>query len=171
MFKHKLLSVGLALVASIGFLTTARAQSPHFVRGPNAVFDTGSGDLCVNFKEAGLGNTPITYTLSVGTELFTFQCFTRHDNTPNGDPNGISLSDQSVQTTITPRNGQITGSLCAEVQQGDADCQGGGLVLKLIAASYTDITFCDSTNNICVDLGNAGGVLNPPVSFGRGNGH
>jgi hypothetical protein len=171
MFKHKLLSVGLALVASIGFLTTARAQSPHFVRGPTPSFDGSTGDLNVSFKEAGLGNSPITYTLTVGTELFTFQCFTRHDNTPNGDPNGVSFNDQSVSNTITPHNGQITATLTLEPQQGDAGCQGGGLVLKLIEASYQDITFCDSTNNICVDLGDAGGILNPPVSFGRGNGH
>lgn len=161
----------LTAVVAMTIASLAQAQSPHFVRGPTPNFDTSTGDLCVSFKEAGLGNLPITYTLSVGTELFTFQCFTRHDNTPQGDPNGVSFSDQSVSTTITPHNGQITGALCLDVQQGDAGCQGGGLVLKLIEANYSDIHFCDATNNICFDLGDAGGILNPPVSFGRGNGH
>jgi hypothetical protein len=34
---------------------------------------------------------------------------------------------------------------------------GGGLVLKLIHVDYENITFCDSTNNICVDMGSASG--------------
>jgi hypothetical protein len=114
---------------------------------------------------------PITYTLTVESVTFTFQCFTRHDNTPQGDPNSVSFSNLTRSTTITPHNGQITASLCDEPQQGDAGCQGGGLVLKLVSAFFTNITFCDSTNNICVDLGDAGGILNPPLSFGRGNGH
>jgi hypothetical protein len=165
--KHSILTViAVALLAS-----AAQAQSPHFIRGPSATFDTGTGDLCVAFKEAGLGNTPITYTLTVGSELFTFQCFTRHGNTPQGDPNNVSFSDQSVSTTITPHNGQITASLCLVPQQGDAGCQGGGLILKLISAVYSDITFCDVTDNLCSSLGNQGGTLNPPVVIGGGHGH
>jgi hypothetical protein len=156
----------LTMIALSSFMaTTVQADSPHFVRGPTPVFDTGTGDFCVNFTEAGLGNTPITYTLSVGSEMFTFQCFTRSGNQPQGDPNGQSFSDQSVSTTITPHNGRIRASLCLEPQQGDADCQGHGLVLKLLSAFYTDLTFCDTTNNICFDLGDAGGILNPPVPF------
>jgi hypothetical protein len=96
----------------------------------------------------------------VGSELFTFQCFTRSGNQPQGDPNGQSFSAQSISTTIKPHNGRIRSTLCLEPQQGDAGCQGHGLVLKLIAASYDNITFCDDTNNICFDLGNAGGTVN-----------
>lgn len=160
----KCISVVVAMMA-LATVTVALADSPHFVRGPVASFDSGTGDLCVSFKEAGLGNTPITYTLTVGTEQFTFQCFTRHGNEPQGDPNNVSFSDQSVSTTITPHNGQITGELCLEPQQGDADCQGGGLVLKLIAAVYGGITFCDETDNICFDLGDQGGDVVPPAIF------
>jgi len=156
----------LTMLALSSFMaTTVRADSPHFIRGPTASFDSSTGDLCVSFKEAGLGNAPITYTLSVGSELFTFQCFTRHGNEPQGDPNNVSFSDVSTSTTITPHNGQITASICLEPQQGDADCQGGGLVLKLLAASYLDIHFCDVTDNICFDLGDQGGNLNPPLVF------
>ena len=170
--KTKLGILTLTIIALSSFMaTTVRADSPHFIRGPTASFDTTTGDLCVNFKEAGLGNTPITYTISVDTELFTFQCFTRHGNEPQGDPNFQSFSDQSESTTLIPRNGQITASLCLMPQQGDAGCQGGGLILKLLAAVYTGITFCDQTNNVCVELGNQGGTLNPPVVIGGGHGH
>jgi hypothetical protein len=157
--------VSMIAVALLGLVSAAWAQSPHFVKGPTGAFDSSSGEFCVNFKEAGLGNTPITYTLSVGSELFTFQCFTKSGNQPQGDPNGQSFSDQSVSTTITPHNGSIRASLCLEPQVGSAGCQGHGLRLKLIAASYEDITFCDATNNICFDLGDAGGSVVPPLSF------
>jgi hypothetical protein len=156
----------LTMIALVGFMTTTvQAQSPPFVRGPTAHYDSSTGDLCVSFKEAGLGNTPITYTLTAGTETFTFQCFTRSNNEPQGEPNSVSFSDQSESTTLTPRNGQITGSLCLMPQQDGAGCQGRGLVLKLIAASYEDVQFCDSTNNICVSLGDQGGSVTPPIVF------
>jgi hypothetical protein len=164
--KTKLSILTLTMIALSSFMaTTVQADNPHFVRGPTPSFDSSTGEFCVSFKEAGLGNLPITYTLSVGTELFTFQCFTRSGNQPQGEPNGQSFSDQSVSTTIQPHNGQIRGNLCLEPQQGDADCQGHGLRLKLIAASYEDVTFCDATNNICFDVGDAGGSIVPPIPF------
>jgi hypothetical protein len=164
--KTKLSILTLTMIALSSFMaTTVQADSPHFVRGPTAEFDSSSGEFCVSFKEVGLGNNPITYTLTAGTETFTFQCFTRHGNTPQGDPNGQSFSDQSVSTTIVPHNGSIRGSLCLMPQQGDADCQGHGLVLKLIAASYTDVVFCDATNNVCEDMGDQGGNVVPPIPF------
>jgi hypothetical protein len=161
----------LAVIASLAMSFTALAQSPHFVKGPTPSFDTSTGDFVVNFKEAGLGNLPITYTLSADNETFTFRCFTRKGNTPQGEPNGVSFSNESVSTTIQPRNGQITGSLELQPQLGGASCQGGGLILKLIFASYEGVTFCDSTNNICVDMGNQGGSVVPPLAFGGGHGH
>jgi hypothetical protein len=164
--------MGILAAVTVGLLATAaHADSPHFVRGPTASIDSGSGEYCVTFKEAGLGNTPITYTLTAGTETFTFQCFTRHDNEPQGDPNSVSFSEESVSTTITPHNGQITGSLCLTPQQGDAGCQGGGLLLKLTHVLYQNVSFCDVTDNICFDLADADTDVVPPLSFGGGHGH
>jgi hypothetical protein len=151
----------LALSSFMGI--TVRADSPHFIRASAAL--TSTGDYCVSFKEAGLGNTPITYTLTVGTETFTFQCFTRRGNEPQGDPNHLSFSNQSTSTTITPHNGQITASLCLTPEQDGASCQGHGLVLKLIAVDYENVTFCDQTNNICIDTGSLSGDVIPPIPF------
>jgi hypothetical protein len=92
------------LVILFALCAVAQAQNAHFIRGPVGSFDTSTGEFCISFTEAGLGNTPITYTLSVDSELFTFQCFTRSGNQPQGDPNGQSFSNQSVSTTITPHN-------------------------------------------------------------------
>src|SRR5215212_10477644 len=113
--------LGAVLIAAAAFSsTTAQAQSPHFIKGPTAALDTSTGDYCVSFKEAGLGNTPITYTITAQTATFTFQCFTKSNNQPQGAPNSVSFSNVSTSTTLTPRNGQITGSLCLIPEKGDA---------------------------------------------------
>jgi hypothetical protein len=162
----KLSILTLTMIAITGFMaTTVRAQSPHYIKGPTASFDSSTGDLCVSFKEAGLGTaTSVTYTISVETENFTFQCFTKSSNTPHGDPNGQSFSGVSSSTTLTPRNGQVTGTLCVSACQGTAGCQGGGLVLKLLAANYLNVTFSDGIT-AAVPLGDQGGSVSPPARF------
>jgi len=142
----KLLATLSALVA---LSTFALAQSPHFVKGPTATIDSTTGDYTVSFKEAGLGNIPITFSLTAATENFTFQCFTKSHNTPNGAPNSVSFSNSSTFVTLQPRNGQITGSISLVPEQDGASCQGGGLLLFLIAAAYQGIQFCDVTDNLC----------------------
>jgi hypothetical protein len=162
----KLSALTLALVAAVTFVaTSAQAQSPRFIKGPTGSLDATSGDFCVAFKEAGLGNTPITYTLTAQTAIFTFQCFTRSGNQPQGEPNSVSISNQFTSTTLTPRNGQITGSLCLMPEQGTAACQGNGLVLKLIAVDYQNVTLCDTTNNICAAAGSQKATLARPITF------
>ena len=166
MRRITMLTIGVVALSSM-MAPTLRADSPHFIKGPTISFDSANGDLCVTFKEAGLGSTPVTYTLTAGTETFTFQCFTKSSNEPQGDPNSVSFSNVSTVTTITPHNGQISATICLVPQQGTASCQGKGLVLKLLAASYTnDVTFCDSTNNICTTFeGSFGGTLDKPIIF------
>jgi len=141
----KVLSIALFLVtvASVG---VALADSPHFIKGPTASL-SATGAYTVSFKEAGLGNSPVTYTLTAITENFTFQCYTKSGNTPQGSPNSISFSHEFTSTTLTPRNGQISGGISLAPQQGTASCQGGGLDLRLIAVDYEGLTFADTTNN------------------------
>ncbi len=77
----------ISVLALSGMMApTLRADSPHFIKGPTAFLDTSTGDYTVSFKEAGLGNTRITYSLTVTTAKFTFQCFTKSGNTPEGAP-------------------------------------------------------------------------------------
>ena len=156
----------LTIIALSSFMaTTVQADSPHFVRGPTASLDTQTGDYCVTFKEAGLGNLPITYVITAQTADFTFQCFTRHGNEPQGDPNHISVSNLSAQTTIQPHNGQITGTLCLSPQQDGAHCQGRGLVLKLIHVAYLNVQLCDVSNNVCANAASLSGDIVPPIPF------
>jgi len=149
----KKLSILTCTMIALGFMATTGWAGPHFIKGPTANFDTTNGDLCISFKEAGLGSTPVTYTITADNETFTFQCFTKSNNTPQGDPNSVTDSNVSVPTTLTPHNGQISASLCLLPDQDGASCQGHGLVLKLTAASYTNVQFCDSGTGGCVSLG------------------
>src|SRR5207247_1303280 len=80
-----------------------------------------------------------------GSANFTFQCFTKSGNQPQGAPNGVSFSGLSTETTITPHNGQITATVCLQPEQDGASCQGQGLKLCLIAVDYESVTFTDST--------------------------
>ena len=130
--------------------TTAWA-GPHFVGTPTGTLNA-SGDYVASFKEAGLGDTPITYSLAATTETFTFQCFTKSGNTPQGSPNSVSFSGQTTFVTITPRNGQITGSVLLTPEQDGASCQGGGLRLFLIAVDYKGVTLTDTTDGVTVSL-------------------
>jgi hypothetical protein len=140
----KKLSILTCTMIALGFMaTTVRADSPHFIKGPTATLDTNTGEYCVSFKEAGLGSTPVTYTITAGEgTLFTYQCFTKSGNNPQGSPNGISGSGDSTSTTITPHNGQVSATICLIPTPG-GHCQGGGLVLRLVGADYDNVTFTD----------------------------
>lgn len=144
--NSKLVSRTVAI--SLAFVAAgASAASPHFVKGPSASLDA-DGNYVVSFKEAGLGNTPVSYLLEAKNATFTFQCFNPAGNKPQGDPNGQSVSDISTTTTLTPRNGQITGSIVMSPTVGEASCQGKAMKLCLIAVSYSGMAFSDVTNQI-----------------------
>ena len=142
----------MASLAVCTVVGVAYAASPHFISASDSI-DATTGDLTATFKEAGLGNTPITYDLSAST-LYEFQCLTKRGNKPQGSPNAGGPSSENTQTTITPHNGQITGSLTLDVTfpPTTASCQGGGLKLCLVSASYTDVQLVDTNNNVVAKL-------------------
>ena len=140
----KLIILSCTMIALSSFMATTGWAGPHFVKGPTATLDTNTGEYCVSFKESGLGSTPVTYTLAAGTgTLFTYQCFTKSNNTPQGSPNSVSGSGDSTSTTITPHNGTVSSTICLIPEQGGASCQGGGLVLRLVGTDYDNVTFTD----------------------------
>jgi len=146
----KKLSILICTMIALGFMaTTVRAQSPHFIKGPTATLDTNTGEYCVSFKEAGLGSGPVTYTITAGTgTTFTYQCFTKSGNKPQGDPNSVSGSGDSTSTTITPHNGTVSSTICLIPEQDGASCQGGGLSLRLVGTDYDNVTFSDGLGNV-----------------------
>jgi hypothetical protein len=106
----KKLSILTCTMIALGFMaTTVRADNPHYIKGPTASLSS-DGAYCVSFKEAGLGSTEIFYTLTADA-TFTWQCFTKSGNNPQGSPNTVSFSGDTRTVGIVPHNGQITGSV------------------------------------------------------------
>ena len=160
--KTTSLAAGI-LGATVVAAGTAWAAA-HFLKATGGI-DAQTGDYTASFKEAGLGNTPITYDLSATTQ-YTFQCFTKKGNNPQGAPNAGGPSSANTQTTLTPRNGQITGTLTLDVvyPPPTASCQGNGLRLCLTAASYSSVILTDMTNNVSTPLPD-GVIAAPSGSF------
>jgi len=149
-FTSKRVITAAALVLLLG--PGVAWAGAHFISASDTI-DKTTGDLTASFKEAGLGNTPITYDLSANTH-YLFQCFTKSGNKPQGTPNAGGPSSENAQTTIQPHNGQITGSLTLDVTfpPTNVACQGGGLKLCLVSATYTDVVLTDTNNNVSVNL-------------------
>jgi hypothetical protein len=130
--------------------------SPHFVTGPTASIDTTTGAYSVSFKEAGLGSfASVTYTLSIDPKLssFTFQCYTTdkhgNPNNPVGGQPKSGPSNNTVSSTLTPRNGQVTGTVTMSPEEAVLSLPGctGNQVLVLIAVDYEGVTFTDGVGN------------------------
>ena len=138
----KRLNILILTIASSMLAINANAQSPHYIKGPSGALS--GNDYCVSFKEAGLGSggVQVTYTITADA-TFTYQCFTRSNNTPQGEPNSFSFPNDTNQTTLTAHNGQITGSVCL-VPEGSGSCQGKGLVSRLVGVCYENVHFTDT---------------------------
>ncbi len=141
----KTFGLGAVLMAAIVFAPgIASAQNAHFIKDTGGI-DINTGDYTATWKEAGLGNSPVTYELSA-TASFTWQCFTKSGNEPQGSPNSTTPSTETTQGTFPPsHNGTISGSLTL-VPEVAGSCNGNGLKNCLTAASYTDVVLEDLTS-------------------------
>jgi hypothetical protein len=144
--------VAAAAIAAALAASAAYASNPHFVRADGMI--NNDGDYVASFKEAGLGsNQRIDYVLIAGSGTqFTYQCYTRSNNQPQGEPNSTFPSSlQTGGTFDSGRNGQITASLTL-VPEPDGECRGNGLKLCLDAVSYQNVILTDTTNDISTAL-------------------
>src|SRR2546428_10437606 len=96
------------MIALSSFMAINVQAGPHFITGPTASLGT-DGDYCVAFKEAGLGGGNFTFTITAATAKFTFQCFTKSNNTPQGAPNSVNFSKLSAQTTLASTHAPTHG--------------------------------------------------------------
>jgi hypothetical protein len=103
-------SLVAALVAAFALTTAvALADSPHYVKGPDATVQGNS--LVVSWKAAGLGNTITSVDFALtGTVTTTSQCFTKSGNPVSGVPKSETIGVNATGT-FPVRNGQTTGSL------------------------------------------------------------
>ncbi len=141
----KMVGLGAILMAAMLFAPgIALAQNAHFLKSTGGL-DTKTGDYTASWKEAGLGNSPVTYDLSA-TASFTWQCFTKSGNQPQGSPNSTTPSTIFTTGTFPPsHNGTISGSLTLEVVEA-GHCNGQGLKNCLTAADYENVVLQDTTS-------------------------
>ncbi len=134
----------LAVVTLYAFVLGAMpgpawASSPHFISASASV--ASSGVLTATFKEAGLGTTVATesITLSVATATSEYFCINGGGKHPSATNKQTASSSLQASGNFPVRNGQTTGSLSV----GPVGPQGfscpNGQTLTLISVSYTGV--------------------------------
>jgi hypothetical protein len=149
--------MALALAAVPALAASPNTGSPHFVKsGTNASVDQ-SGNLVVNFKEAGLSNGSIeTITLS-GTGTADYQCFNNGGKHPKAANKETVSTFSSSTGDFKVQNGNVIGTLMlAPPGPGDFSCPAGQTLVGPTNVSYIDVTLADTTSGQSVFFGNVG---------------
>ncbi len=142
------------LIALLVFPSLAFADSPHFVNWSFSV-DPPAYDLTVAFKEAGLGaNVGIDYALNA-TATGLWGCVNNGDKHPKAaNKEATSFPAAGTATLWSGKNGNITGSVSTSpsplVQQPAGWSCPSGQTATLMTVTYSNISFCDTTNNVYV---------------------
>jgi len=122
----------------VAFQGTIYADSPHFISASDSV--NSSGALVASFKEAGLGTTVSTETITLtASGTATYACINGGGNHPKASNKETVSGPVSGTGSFPVRNGQTTGSLTAGPPgPGSFSCPSGqSLVLAFV--SYTNV--------------------------------
>ena len=140
--RKVLLKLGIALSTVLVLLalgtSVAFADNPHFISA-SASLDK-SGNLVATFKEAGLGTTVSTETISLTANgTATYACINGGNNHPKASNKETVNGPVSASGAFPVRNGQTTGSLTVGPPgPGSFSCPSGQrLVLAFV--SYTNV--------------------------------
>ena len=127
-----------ALVVTLVMAAVATAAAPHFVRA-SATGPDANGNLTVNFKIAGLGDTVTTTVTASADATAVYACQNNGGNFPS-DPKKQTVSGPvSASGEFTSgKNGSITGSLTLMPPPSTLDCPGGQRDV-LASVSYTNV--------------------------------
>jgi hypothetical protein len=120
----------------------ALADSPHFISEGTASIDSSGNYNVVNFKEAGLGNTLATETITLsGTATATYACVNGGGNHPKATNKQSATGQVSKSGNFPVRNGSVTGSLSLSPPAAGAfqpPCSPPQTVV-LVQVSYTNV--------------------------------
>jgi hypothetical protein len=142
---RRLRRIGIALFGALLMVgmavSTAFADSPHFIsEGTASILSNGAYQVA-NFKEAGLGNTAITekITLSVASASATYACINGGGNHPSAANKETVTAPLSASENFPVRNGQTTGTISVGPPgPGNFSCP-SGQKLVIAAVSYTGV--------------------------------
>jgi hypothetical protein len=136
--------LSLLVLATLS-LWVVLAQSPHFIKA-SASCDGNNLQAC--FKEAGLGNDPVTITLS-GTATATYQCFNNGGKHPKAGNKTTVSADETASGVFFPQNGQVTDCLTiGPPGPGGFTCPPGQELVGPTNISYSGLSLVDSTDNV-----------------------
>jgi hypothetical protein len=133
---------GIALLFALLLLgllpLVALADSPHFISASASV--DASGNLVATFKEAGLGTTVTTETITLSADASaTYACINGGGNHPKATNKETVSGPVSNSDNFPVRNGQTTGSIpVAPPDSGSFTCPSGQR-LVLVFVSYTNV--------------------------------
>ncbi len=154
--RRFVIAVLLAMLMLVLAVSAAFADNPHFISASASV-DSSTGVLTATFKEAGLGTTVTTetITLSVSNASAIYVCINGGSKHPSAG-NKMTLSTSLTTSGAFPvRNGQTTGSLSVgPVGPMGFTCP-SGQTRVLADVSYSGVTL----------TGVAGDTANIPGTF------
>jgi hypothetical protein len=129
----------LAGLLALAFASTALADSPHFVKGPDYTATTSS--LTATGKAAGLGNGPAQAFLTADEVSVSFHCQNNGGNFAPGHP-ATSENVAGPTQQITPRNGSISfsPSLSAPVPSAADQCPSRKWRVIVDSVDYIGVT-------------------------------
>ena len=151
---RRTLSILVAVVATFAIAGTALAAPPqtsgaHF-KSASASVDN-SGALVVNFDEAGVGTSSITYTLTADATA-TYACINGGGKNPKAANKQTNPGGVSGNATFEPKHGRVMGSVSAgPISAGSFSCP-NGQQLVLASVSYSNIVLTDTQNNVSISL-------------------
>lgn len=142
----KILLVVLVIASMV--VTTASADSPHFVRA-DAGFQGSSQNLNVSWKEAGLGNNQAINYIASANATAIYACINGGGNHPKAaNKETVSGPVSASGQFASGKNGQITASLTLSPPgPGGFSCPPGQR-LEVAKVTYTNVAITDATNGI-----------------------
>jgi hypothetical protein len=148
--------VALTLVVTLGLADVAHAANAHFVQA-SATGPDDNGNLIVDFKIAGLGDTVTTTVTASGNATALYACQNNGGNFPS-DPKKQEVSGPvSASGEFTSgKNGQITDSLTLMPPASTLECPQGQTDV-LARVTYTNVAVSEP----------AAGTENIPGTFSR----
>ncbi len=153
-------TVAALVMLSLFAAATTTAANPHFVRASASV-PPSIGELVVDYKVVGLGNTVTTSVALVAERTATWACKDDDDNFP-GDP--LVFITPSAGTTLfgpfPATGGQVTGTISVSPGGHTLQCPDGQIV-TVVELSYTDVRIIHSSAGTRSIPGTFSSVVDP----------
>ncbi len=137
--KQYVVAMLIAVLMAMLFVSAAFAESPHFLSA-SAALDSTSGVLVATFKEAGLGSTASTESITLSAHsTAVYACINGGGKHPKASNKETVSGPVSAHGAFPVRNGQTTGNVSlSPVGPGEFSCS-SGQALVLVSVSYADV--------------------------------